>query len=90
VRTPAVATASTGADGLRVALDERPDLVVLDLGRPNLDGLELLRMLRAVSRVSVIVATRTHSHGKLTYAVRGSIHSGMTSDHAVPLAAAWA
>nr|WP_326828230.1 hypothetical protein [Parafrankia discariae] len=37
--------------GLRGALDDRPDLVVLDLGLPDLDGLDLLRMLRAVSRV---------------------------------------
>jgi DNA-binding response OmpR family regulator len=43
--------------GLRDALDDRPDLVVLDLGLPDLDGRELLRMLRAVSSVPVIVAT---------------------------------
>jgi len=43
--------------GLQQAIDGRPDLVVLDLGLPDLDGGELLRMLRAVSRVPVIVAT---------------------------------
>ncbi|WP_089156806.1 response regulator transcription factor [Micromonospora sp. NBS 11-29] len=53
----AVAAASTALDGLRDALDDRPDLVVLDLGLPDLDGGELLRMLRAVSTVPVIVAT---------------------------------
>ncbi|MFG3601674.1 response regulator transcription factor [Micromonospora chersina] len=52
-----VAAASTALDGLRDALDDRPDLVVLDLGLPDLDGGELLRMLRAVSSVPVIVAT---------------------------------
>jgi DNA-binding response OmpR family regulator len=56
-RGHAVAAASTAMDGLRDALDNRPDLVVLDLGLPDLDGRELLRMLRAVSRVPVIVAT---------------------------------
>src|SRR4051794_23346075 len=44
-------------DGLHTALAERPDLVVLDLGLPDLEGRELLRMLRAVSTVPVIVAT---------------------------------
>src|SRR4051794_20590138 len=44
-------------DGLQTALAGRPDLVVLDLGLPDLDGRELLRMLRAVSTVPVIVAT---------------------------------
>ncbi|WP_061300737.1 response regulator transcription factor [Herbidospora cretacea] len=53
----AVASASGALDGLRMALDDRPDLVVLDLGLPDLDGAELLRMLRAVSSVPVIVAT---------------------------------
>ncbi|PSK64610.1 Alkaline phosphatase synthesis transcriptional regulatory protein PhoP [Micromonospora sp. MH33] len=56
-RGHAVAAASTALDGLRDALDDRPDLVVLDLGLPDLDGGELLRMLRAVSPVPVIVAT---------------------------------
>ncbi|MDG4822661.1 response regulator transcription factor [Asanoa sp. WMMD1127] len=56
-RGHAVAAATTAMDGLRAALDERPDLVVLDLGLPDVDGAELLRMLRAVSTVPVIVAT---------------------------------
>ncbi|MGW5668273.1 response regulator transcription factor [Micromonospora sp. NPDC003776] len=56
-RGHAVAAASTAMEGLRDALDDRPDLVVLDLGLPDLDGRELLRMLRAVSTVPVIVAT---------------------------------
>jgi len=56
-RGHAVASAATALDGLRKAVDERPDLVVLDLGLPDLDGRELLRMLRAVSTVPVIVAT---------------------------------
>ncbi|MFG2166894.1 response regulator transcription factor [Micromonospora chersina] len=56
-RGHAVAAASTALDGLRDALEDRPDLVVLDLGLPDLDGGELLRMLRAVSSVPVIVAT---------------------------------
>src|SRR5690606_41225983 len=38
-------------------IDHRPDLVVLDLGLPDLDGGEMLRMLRGVSDVPVIVAT---------------------------------
>jgi two-component system KDP operon response regulator KdpE len=56
-RGHAVAAAHTAIVGLQTALTERPDLVVLDLGLPDLDGLELLRMLRAVSQVPVIVAT---------------------------------
>lgn len=53
----AVSTAPTGMAGLNQAVQERPDIVVLDLGLPDVDGTEVLRMLRAVSRVPVIVAT---------------------------------
>lgn len=56
-RGHAVASAPTAMSGLQAALDERPDLVVLDLGLPDVDGAEMLQMLRAVSRVPVIVAT---------------------------------
>src|SRR6185295_8779828 len=56
-RGNAVASQPTGMAGLRHAIDERPDLVVLDLGLPDLDGASLLRMLRSVSQVPVIVAT---------------------------------
>jgi two-component system, OmpR family, KDP operon response regulator KdpE len=52
-----VRSVSTGMAGLQAAVDDRPDLVVLDLGLPDVDGCTLLAMLRAVSDVPVIVAT---------------------------------
>jgi two-component system, OmpR family, KDP operon response regulator KdpE len=47
--------------GLRELHHEPPDLVILDLGLPDLDGADALRMLRAVSDVPVIVATARRS-----------------------------
>lgn len=52
-----VRSAPDAMSGLQDAVATAPDLVILDLGLPDLDGVELLRMLRAVSRVPVIVAT---------------------------------
>jgi DNA-binding response OmpR family regulator len=52
-----VRTAATGMAGLQEAVEHRPDLVVLDLGLPDIDGCTLLTMLRSVSKVPVIVAT---------------------------------
>jgi two-component system response regulator PrrA len=56
-RGHAVASAATGMQGLNLALETRPQLVVLDLGLPDVDGAQVLSMLRAVSQVPVIVAT---------------------------------
>jgi two-component system KDP operon response regulator KdpE len=52
-----VTTAATGLAGLSQVVDGHPDVVILDLGLPDVDGLELLKMLRAVSQVPVICAT---------------------------------
>ena len=52
-----VRTASSRFSGLQDATDDPPDVVVLDLGLPDVDGFELLKMLRAVCAVPVIVAT---------------------------------
>jgi DNA-binding response OmpR family regulator len=52
-----VTSATTGLGALQAIIDTRPDLVVLDLGLPDIDGEDLLRMIRAVSVVPVVVAT---------------------------------
>jgi DNA-binding response OmpR family regulator len=56
-RGHAVTSAPTAMAGLQAAVDPALELVLLDLGLPDLDGLTLLTMLRAVSRVPVIVTT---------------------------------
>jgi DNA-binding response OmpR family regulator len=52
-----VSSAMTAMSGLQQVVDGSFDLVVLDLGLPDVDGADALRMLRAVSKVPVIVAT---------------------------------
>jgi DNA-binding response OmpR family regulator len=52
-----VYTAATGISGLEAVLGERPDLVLLDLGLPDVDGLTVIGMIRAASAVPIIVIT---------------------------------
>jgi two-component system, OmpR family, KDP operon response regulator KdpE len=54
-RSYEVDTAPDGATALRAAAGRQPDLVVLDLGLPDLDGVEVIRGLRGWSRVPIIV-----------------------------------
>lgn len=56
-RGHAVASTPTAMQALQLVVDSPPDLVILDLGLPDLDGYEALRMLRAISSVPVVVAT---------------------------------
>ena len=53
----AVSTARDGNEALMRAHQERPDLIVLDLGLPQLDGLEVTRRLRRDSGVPIIMLT---------------------------------
>ncbi|MGQ0699504.1 MAG: response regulator [Panacagrimonas sp.] len=50
-----VIEAATGAEALRLAVARAPQLVVLDLGLPDLDGVEVIRRLREWSAVPVLV-----------------------------------
>jgi DNA-binding response OmpR family regulator len=52
-----VLTASSGEQGLTLARAQRPDIVILDIGMPDLDGFAVCRALRAHSDVPVIMLT---------------------------------
>ncbi len=52
-----VESSDRALDGLELIVKGSPDVVLMDLGLPDIDGTELLRMIRAVSSVPVIVIT---------------------------------
>lgn len=52
-----VLLADTGLEGLRLATEAEPDLVILDLMLPDLDGFEVCRRIRRHSRVPVLMLT---------------------------------
>lgn len=62
-----VLTAYDGLEALRLAQEARPDLIVLDLMLPGMDGLEVCRNIRKESDVPIIMLTaRTTDEDKLT------------------------
>ncbi|WP_280215981.1 response regulator [Nocardia cyriacigeorgica] len=66
VRGYEVFTAGTGTAALRVAADRHPDVVILDLGLPDMDGIDVLAGLRGWTSAPVIVlSARTDSSDKV-------------------------
>jgi len=63
-----VVHAKDGRTGLRAAYTERPELVILDIGLPGMDGWQVLERLRDVSDVPVLLLT---AHGRESDKVRG-------------------
>ena len=56
-RSHAVRTAGTALDGIREVSQHPPEVIVLDLGLPDLDGGQALKMMRTITAAPVIVAT---------------------------------
>ncbi|MCW2790694.1 MAG: response regulator receiver [Aeromicrobium sp.] len=52
-----VTSVATAVEAIRVLSTDRPDAVMLDLGLPDLDGSDVLTMVRATSQVPVVIAT---------------------------------
>jgi two-component system KDP operon response regulator KdpE len=61
-----VDSAASGEEALRKAADNRPDTVILDLGLPGMDGIEVIRGLRGWTNVPIIVlSVRDAEHDKI-------------------------
>ena len=61
-----VVTAATGSEALRVAGQQLPDVVLLDLGLPDMDGTEVIAGLRGWTSVPIVVlSARQGSHDKV-------------------------
>jgi CheY-like chemotaxis protein len=67
-----VATASNGYDALAIAQDAKPDLIILDLMMPEMDGFEVLASLReneATMHIPIIALTGLSERGKIREAL---------------------
>lgn len=79
----AVQEAGDGAQGLAMLASGQPDLLVLDLGLPDLDGIEVLRQLRAWSQVPVIVLSARAGEGEKVRALDAGANDYVTKPFGV-------
>jgi two-component system KDP operon response regulator KdpE len=65
--------ASSGEEALRMTADHKPDLIVLDLGLPGIDGTEVIDGIRGWSNVPIVVlSARDHEPDKIQALERGA------------------
>ncbi len=58
--------AADGATGLMLAVSRKPDILILDLGLPDMDGVEVIKKLRQVSQLPIIIiSARGHDREKI-------------------------
>ena len=78
-----VDTAATGEEGLHVAAQVHPDAIILDLGLPGIDGLEVLQALRAWTTVPVLVLSARHTEDAKVVALDSGADDYVTKPFAV-------
>ena len=79
-----VAEADTGALGLAIAADRNPEIILLDLGLPDIDGVEVTRRLREWTRVPVIVVSARGQEQDKVSALDAGADDYLTKPFGVP------
>ena len=79
----AVTTSSDGRSALERAADSRPDVIVLDLGLPDIDGQEVITRLRVWSSTPIVVLTARHSRQQTVAALDAGADDYVTKPFSV-------
>jgi two-component system KDP operon response regulator KdpE len=76
--------ASTGREGLAAAAEHKPDLVLLDLGLPDMDGIEVTRRLREWTKTPIIVLSARHQDQDKVGALDAGADDYLTKPFSLP------
>ncbi len=76
--------ASNGQEGLALAASQRPDLIVLDLGLPDLDGMTILKRVREWSALPIIILTVKNSETDKVALLDSGADDYLTKPFSVP------
>jgi DNA-binding NarL/FixJ family response regulator len=77
-----VAEASDGEEALRLALKSRPDVIVMDIGMPKLDGLQATRRLRVLCPECQVLALTVHQDKQFFFEMLAAGAVGYVTKHA--------
>ena len=78
-----VLSTTTGGEALRLLYGERPDLVLLDLGLPDVDGRTTLERMRAITDVPIMVVSGRDSQEDTVEALRAGADDYVTKPYGV-------
>ena len=76
--------AASGQEGLALAASQRPDLIILDLGLPDLDGMTILKRVREWSALPVIILTVKNSETDKVALLDSGADDYLTKPFSVP------
>ncbi len=76
--------AGTGADGLSMATEHNPDLILLDLGLPDMDGLEVTKRLREWTKTPIVVLSARHQDEDKVAALDAGADDYLTKPFSLP------
>src|SRR3989441_5727917 len=76
--------APTGKTGIDIAATERPDLVILDLGLPDLEGVAVCREIRSWSPVPIVVLSARHSDAEKVQLLNAGADDYITKPFSTP------
>lgn len=79
-----VIDADTGATGIQRMIEQRPDLVVLDFGLPDMSGIDVLKKIREWSKTPIIFLTVRDSDEDKVAALDGGADDYLTKPFSVP------
>ena len=73
-----VKVANNGLTGLSIFLSEKPELVLLDLGLPDIDGIEVIKQIRSIDHTPIIVISARDSEEKKVKALDADANDYLT------------
>ena len=78
-----ISEAASGKEGLIAARDEKPDVIILDLGLPDIDGVEVTRLIREWTQIPIIILSVRGSENDKIFALDAGADDYLTKPFSI-------